>query len=213
VELGKRSIIIFISCYPVLTEPQKAIIAETNNGTELSGSRSEKIVGGFEVYSENGDQVDIVLTKFDLFNPKYTQVYFSSGKYIHFKIIQLKRTSLFTFEVVDYYYASTKMSFEEAKSIAQKYDLSKENPDPENIRVSPPPSSQPAPSGFKDPRENLSPKEQVKTFLTFIKKHWNEEATQSMLKKDYGKTFSSFEEFRNYPKVIEQYGTVEELGI
>ncbi len=127
--------IILLAILPVYTIPKTSIIDEINNGVKLSSDSNSKIKGGWSTYSENGIRSEIVFTTFDMINPKYCLIYSNNQEYSYIELITLKRTSLFSFEVESYTPFEVKKPFSEAVSIAQKYDLSKENPDPANITV------------------------------------------------------------------------------
>ena len=132
-----------ILAYTTLNQPNSVIINETNNSVKLSGDRASKIKGGWQGYIDEGSEITNVLTKFDLFNPVYTNVYKVKGSNTtRFKIINLTRKDFFNFEVSDYTFASTEkqITFDEALALAKQYDLSKYNPDPANIIINPAPS-------------------------------------------------------------------------
>jgi hypothetical protein len=134
-------LIAFLLVYPVFSEPEKIIIEETNSGVKLSGDRVSIIQGGWEGFLDNGNRNELVLTKFDLINPEYTQIYSISENIIRFKVINLRRFGIYNFNIESYIFVSLdNKTFDEAVEIARNYDLTKENPDPENITVFEPPS-------------------------------------------------------------------------
>jgi hypothetical protein len=90
---------------------------------------------GLSFYSKNGLSSEIVMSKFDLFHPIYAFVYTLSEKSTYVQVIHLDRTGVLNFDIKDYVLVEVKKPFQEAVTLAQKYDLSKENPDPANITV------------------------------------------------------------------------------
>ena len=126
---------------PIYLNAKNAIVNETNNGEKLSGSRSTKIIGGWNDYYSNEGKNEVIYKNFNPKNPVLYQVYARKNTTsTDLKMITLNRINLFDFEVQEYTYLSIEKPFPEAVAIAQKYDLSKENPDPENIKVQTPPS-------------------------------------------------------------------------
>ena len=84
----------------------------------------------------------LIITKFDLINPTYSLVYnYSKSSLSNYDIysvyvFHLKRTGILSYSVSDKINVTIKNKpFSEAVALAQKYDLSKENPDPQNITV------------------------------------------------------------------------------
>ena len=82
------------------------------------------------------------MTKFDPINPTYSLVYKYSGDKSttesakSVRVFHLKRSGILNFTVSDQIRVDIfRKSFSEAVALAQKYDLSKENPDPQNITV------------------------------------------------------------------------------
>jgi|GEM_PF-3171208 hypothetical protein len=67
---------------------------------------------------------------------KLTFLYNAKDGFVSFAVYYFERNSIFTWQIKNIekgYFNNT--SYEKAVAIAQKYDLSKENPDPENITV------------------------------------------------------------------------------
>jgi hypothetical protein len=136
---------ILLAIIPVYTTPKANIIDEINDGVKLSGNGNTKIVGGWNGYFKDNQNAEIVISSFNVIHPVYSLVYTFTEKSTYIQIISLTRKNVFDFKVDDYIIVEVKKPFKEAVSLAQKYDLSKENPDPENITVFPPlkPSSSP----------------------------------------------------------------------
>lgn len=135
------SLIIFLLWLPFFTnQPEISIKKEFDSEKSLfSSTRDTKIIGGF-----NGMMRElkwkIVQSKFDLMKPVYTLIREGTGgKYSSIWIIKLQRDGINSFKVDSYRNGDiNNKPFSEAISIAQKYDLSTTNPDPDNITVYPP---------------------------------------------------------------------------
>lgn len=106
--------------------------------------QSEQKLGSLVAENFFKDKLEykIVTTKFDPINPTYSLVYKYSGDKSttesakSVRVFHLKRSRILNFTVSNQIRADIFIkSFQEAVDIAQKYDLSKENPDPENITV------------------------------------------------------------------------------
>jgi hypothetical protein len=126
---------ILVLIVPIYTNPRNVIIDEINNGVKLSSDRRIKIKGGWNSFSENGVESNIVLTAFNILEPKYSLIYSNNKEFSYIQVIKVVRTSFFDFQVYDYTIVEARKSFSEAVALAQKYDLSKENPDPASITV------------------------------------------------------------------------------
>ena len=132
--------------YSKFSKINETIINEIDNGTALSGSRAQKIIGGYKTFTDGGN-VDIVQTKFDLFKPKYSFIWDGSkltpkSSDVTVQVVQLKRDSIFQdFEIENYSsaYISNK-SFDDVKILVRNKDLSTSNSDSGNIKTSPAPS-------------------------------------------------------------------------
>jgi len=125
---------------------EQSLIDEYNSETSLfTGSRSLPIKDGWKGVKEISPKYKVFLTDANLFDPKFTYITDDGGDENGFMILSLKRDNLFigNYSMVDFRAGNiSNKPFTEAVSIAQKYDLSKENPDPQNIRVFEPPSKE-----------------------------------------------------------------------
>jgi hypothetical protein len=126
-----------ILTYPFLFNiPEKTIINEFNSTNSIfSSDRDSKIIDGF-----NGIVRDLkwktTLTKFDIFKPKYSLLrQGSSGSYTQVWIITLNRNGLVDWKITEFSSVEVNFNLDKSIEIAKKYDLSVENPDPENITV------------------------------------------------------------------------------
>jgi hypothetical protein len=132
---------------PIYISPKDRIIKEINEGTALSGDGVERIKGGWDEYVTETGKKEIVLTSFNLFNPVYsmiTQRRVGSPK-INVQIIYLQRSGInkFNIDTTKVWFSTIKnTTFQEAIQIAKTHDLSKNNPDPENITVFEPPTEE-----------------------------------------------------------------------
>jgi hypothetical protein len=87
----------------------------------------------------NGDEVPwkITVSDFNLANPKFTLV-IDFDTFANVYVLEFRRGSIFEqrWEYVDHTSATARqLDFEDVIKIARKYDLTKENPDPENITI------------------------------------------------------------------------------
>jgi hypothetical protein len=131
-------LLIAILIVPSVVYPESIIIDEINSGVKLSGDKKNPITGGWDGYVTETGSKEIVMSRFDVSNPVYTLVtkFSNESPSVSFQVIQLSRTNLVDFEILDYTIAShPDKPFQEAVEIARKYDLTKENPDPENITI------------------------------------------------------------------------------
>jgi len=131
------SLLIFI---PSVIFPKDSIQNEISNGTVLSNNKKDKIKGGWEGFKNRCDKVEIVMTKYDIFNPRYTLMCsnISSALGVIIQDIQLERIGLFEFRVKNYVgILIENTDLEKSIETVQKYDLSSTNPDPQNITVFP----------------------------------------------------------------------------
>ena len=94
------------------------------------------------IYNLFYNKVEFVITKNNPINPTISVVKGEkTTARIFVDIYEMKRTGITSYDLIEQYGAIiTNKTFPEAIAIAQKYDLSKENPDPENIRVQTPPT-------------------------------------------------------------------------
>ena len=140
-------IITGIAFYPLINV-DKFIINQENtsfivksNGQEIKFTQKDD---SFEKFTADFySQYKFVNTKLDPFNPVISLVKEDkiNNKNIQIVIYTLKRIGINNFDIDKYVVANLYTKpFPEAIAIAQKYDLSKENPDPENIRVQTPPT-------------------------------------------------------------------------
>ena len=101
----------------------------------FSSDKKSKINNGFNGIVRDL-KWDIVLSKFDIINPKFSLLREGrSGDYTKIWLVTFTRKNIVSWEVVEYIQIETNYNLDKSKSIAQKYDLSKENPDPANITV------------------------------------------------------------------------------
>jgi hypothetical protein len=106
----------------------------SNSGNSIDDKRFERFTTS---YDGKQNEWDIVLTSFNLSRPKVSLV-INFDTYVDVFVIELDRDTIISQEWKYKSYTSIDIknrSFSEAVEIAKKYDLSKENPDPENIRV------------------------------------------------------------------------------
>ena len=130
--------IIFIS--PIFfNNPEKTIISEFDNSTLFTNDKT-KFKGGFSGFIKGNYYVKhtVVMSHFDINNPIFTLIVDNKDDVsTDLFVFQFSRYSFTTMKIDSYIQASIKYTadFDKTVSIAQKYDLSKENPDPQNITV------------------------------------------------------------------------------
>ena len=118
--------------------PEKALKNEYDNGIIFSGF-NKPIPDGYSYISSKKNH-NLILSKLDIFKPIYTLVYSYADESVNnrfnVEIIQYERINVINWKITSRLSGTIKnKSFQEAVSIAQKYNLSKENPDPANITV------------------------------------------------------------------------------
>ncbi len=118
--------------------PEKSLKNEYDNGLVFSGF-GKPIPDGYNYISSKKNH-RLVLSKIDILKPIYTLVYSYTDESVNdrfsIEIIQYERVSLINWKITGKLSGNIKNKpFSEAVALAQKYDLSKENPDPENITV------------------------------------------------------------------------------
>jgi hypothetical protein len=120
-----------IAFVPVFIQGKGAIISEFDNGTKLSGDGKSRVSGGWAGFTERNEEVEIVVTNNHILQPTLSIIADETVL-----IVNLDRDSVVDFDVIDYQLVTTNdLSFEQLVNLAQRYDLSKENPDPENITI------------------------------------------------------------------------------
>jgi len=130
---------------PVYTQPYYAIVHEIDHGVILSGDRINNIKGGWKSITLVDGRKEAVLSTFDITKPVYTLVtqHDLASNNISFQVIELDRVGIIDFKVVTYTDGfSDKYTFEEMIDIAKKHNLSKDNPDLNNITVRQPPTQE-----------------------------------------------------------------------
>jgi uncharacterized protein YwgA len=117
---------------------EKAIIDEFNNGTKLSGSGAQRVVGGFSVFDKY--RYTVILSQFDFEKPAYCFINSpkDNSNLVFIQSVNMKKLGYNTFEVINYSSASGSLSFIEAESICKKGDISKQTFENNNIRYTPP---------------------------------------------------------------------------
>ena len=129
--------------------PEDSLKNEYDNGLVFSGL-GVPIPDGFKYVSSRKDY-KLILSKFSLDKPVYTLVYSLSDKSVtnkyNIEVIQYQRKNLIQWNILSHksgYFLNS--SFDQAVSLASKYDLSIQNPKPENITVFEPlqPSTNPS---------------------------------------------------------------------
>jgi len=120
---------------------EKTLKNEYDRGLVFSGF-NKPVPDGYN-YISNKKNHSLVLSKIDIFKPTYTLVYSYADENVNdrfnIEVIQYERINIIDWKINSRLSGTIKNKpFQEAVSLAQKYDLSKENPDPENITVFPP---------------------------------------------------------------------------
>jgi hypothetical protein len=122
------------------------IVNEYDNGVSLNYYKRE-LKNGFEgnIDGEYYIEHEFVYTSRNPLKPVVNLVINNGEAGIDFETISLERSGLFGWSVSNYIRAKAddeSYNFDEALEIAKTYDLSKENPDPENITVFESPSAE-----------------------------------------------------------------------
>jgi len=130
---------LFILIFPLLFEkPNKSIIDEFNSEKSFfSQDKNSRIDGGFNAVVRD-QNYSIVQTKFDFFKPQYA--FIRESKVSDFSkvwLIQLERKNIIDWKISSFTLIQTKLDLNKTREIVQKYDLSTNNPDPQNITVFP----------------------------------------------------------------------------
>jgi hypothetical protein len=137
------SLIVFIIIYPFLfNKPEQTIINEYNSETSFFSSDGESsIENGFQGFLNNYERHEFVLTSFDIYEPSYSLVREYSDTLKDITLIKLRRNGFFSWDVVYSQTSNIKnYTFPQVLDLAKTHDLSKQNPDPENITVFKPPT-------------------------------------------------------------------------
>jgi len=123
---------------------EKNIKSIFNETPEFSADYTSIKPEMFDNFVSN-NQWEIVQTKFDFLKPTYSIIIKKDG-WNDVYVFHLQRNDIFSakFNLINTAISVdiSNKPFTEAISLAQKYDLSKENPDPQNIRVFEPPSKE-----------------------------------------------------------------------
>jgi hypothetical protein len=155
---SKKNIIFFISVlfsillviyflyYPLYfgNIGEKNLAKEYNSETSIfSYDQNSPIIDGWEGVKQRNPNYEVVLTNNNPFSPIFSYVT-DNGYSRGVGHLYLKRKSTFSmeFELVNYIAYRTEKPFDEAIEIARNYDLTKENPDPQNIKVIEPPTAE-----------------------------------------------------------------------
>jgi hypothetical protein len=135
-----------------LTEIEKVSWQYWEQGDERRG----ELVIKYSI--EEGNKRNFLLTNFNINQPVSSvvllnEVLISNKEYIRFETFYLERTGINSFKVKESIISSsTAYTFSEAVEISKKYDVYKNNPDPEKI--------------FNYPKLNLTPEQKQEQILT-----------------------------------------------
>jgi len=131
--------ILSIIFYPFLFNlPIKVIVDEYNSDNSFfSIDGGSKLKDGFSFFKKYYKNYSIVLTNFDVINPKYSLVLESpnASDLSYIQLITLERKDIISWKVKDVKAVTLKKDYETSIAMASRYDLSTNNPDPENITI------------------------------------------------------------------------------
>jgi len=207
-------IVLALLFYP-LTYIDKSVIYEMNTGL-LYRADGKVDPDGFEnfISSDSYKKHRFVTTGFNPLYPKVSLV-IDYTSYSEIYINYLDRVGLFDWKVAKFINVTIdNYSFDEIINLLNKHDLTETNPDPKNIRVydakykNTPSPQQYSSSSSSEP----TAKENHYNLILYIKNGWSEDMKKSVNER-WGLNVNTYEEFRSHPKIIQFYGTVEELGI
>lgn len=136
-----------------------------------------------ESFFRNKPEQKIVLSKFDLFEPKYSLVYYYSKSSFSDKgiysvyVVHMKR-ELGGFKAVKITSSETKnLTFDQAVTLASQGDIWENNPDPENITNYP----QPTPEELERIRKNREARESYEKEQAELKKRFDNGTPQEKI--------------------------------
>lgn len=144
---------------PILSSYESLVKEQYDSNSKLTNN-GNPILGGFDAYEKIFRDYKIVITSYNPINPIFSIVFNfdSDNNKSDIGIFKFIRTGDFNFEEAEYININvSNKSFQEAVALAQKYDLSKENPDPANITVYKQPTAEEIKSVKKSDEVNQNP--------------------------------------------------------
>jgi len=222
---GLQAIVVFllvsavaITFYP-LSYTEASVMDEFNAGIlyRTDGKTSEETFEKFIKIPDKYVQHDFILLSWNPLETQVALVVEYKNNHSEIYINNLTRNGIFTWRVDSFQPVIVKnYSFEELIDVVKSHDIISENPDPENISIRRLFTQENALESANKDRPTQEEIEEaqlkeIKRYFQYLEENWSEASINS-IKQRWEIEVSNYEEFRNHPKIIEMYGSREELG-